>query len=569
MQPRSAFGRVLATLAALFTANSALGADAVPRPNVLLISLDTVRADFLTFREPDATPRLTALAGRGTVFDQAISGTSWTLPSHAQMFTGMSPPYHGTESKDVGLDSQIPILPELLDRAGYFTASIFSVQFLWGDYGFDRGFDYFHSAILEEKLDEPQRRLAPRGEEAKRDSALLTSRDQVFAPNVVYLARRALERALPDQPVFLFAHFYDPHIDYTPPAPFDRKFDPDYDGDFSRRQLLSNPAFFDPSKNPTRVINDRDLEYIRNQYKGEIAWTDHWVGKLLDLLNEFGRLDDTLIVVVSDHGEEFFEHGNPNHRKSLFDESIRVPLLIVPPRASAAGSVRSVSSQVTLSDLLPTILDWLDLPIPASVDGRSLKPSIYGAALASRTELLSLYSSKSTERGEARDHVQIYGLRSPEFKFARYTLVPAVGKPEVRAFYYDLTTDPAEQRPIIEFADERLRRAWRTLEEELDEVRDYYRTAPLSERAERSKYKPEIPLAELRALGYVEDADVDSTGSAVLLKPWGLEPLPRVDLPPLEGPVRISRRAALAVAAGVTAALVACGVFLISRRRRA
>jgi arylsulfatase A-like enzyme len=132
-----------------------------PSMNILLISLDTVRADALTFRDPEVARHMTALAARGTVFTQAISGTSWTLPSHAQMFTGMPLALHGVDADDVRIDPLTPILPEYLKQAGYFTGGVFSVRYLWNDYGFGRGFDVYRSAVAESDLERRDLDSAP------------------------------------------------------------------------------------------------------------------------------------------------------------------------------------------------------------------------------------------------------------------------------------------------------------------------------------------------------------------------------------------------------------------------
>ncbi len=515
---------------ALLLCLSASSRAAPPRPDIVLISIDTVRADTLTFRDARTAPHMSALAERGTVFDEAVSGTSWTLPAHAQMFTGMAPPYHGTESDDAMLDPLLPTLPELLKQAGYFTAGVFTVRYLWADYGLGRGFDFYSSAMLAENVDqEDEVRWAPQGKAAVERMRRMERRDYITSPNVLPLARRALERASPDEPLFLFVHFFDPHDDYIPPPPFDTRFDPNYQGSMDGRGYMTDRRVYDRDRDPQRRIGDRDLEHIRALYRGEIAWTDRWVGELLDLLATHRRLDDALIIITSDHGEEFFEHGLPGHRKGLFDEVVRVPLLVVPPASLRTGLIPSVAAQASLSDLLPTVLDFADLEVPGSVVGQSLRPAMIGEPFVPKPALLSLYISGQEPDGQ-KVHIQSYGIRTPDYKFLR-TTVMLPGQPErVVPAYYDLESDPKEGAPIAALDDPRVQRAWHALEARLDDAREHWKSFPRSSRRERTAVLPyDMTAQELKALGYVEDVEPSALFEG--LKPWGFQPLDPIEIP--------------------------------------
>jgi len=518
---------MMVCLAALAGPVSALAAPR--RPNVVFISIDTTRADFLTFRDAETARNMTALAQRGTIFDQAVSGTSWTLPAHAEMFTGMAPAYHGAEAEAVMVDPLTPFLPEVLAESGYHTVGVFNVRYLWADYGFGRGFDVYQSAMLVRNIEQEEVRFAPRGAAARDRMLSIESGDYVTSQNVLPLVRRAVERAPLDEPLFLFVHYFDPHNDYNPPAPWDTAFDADYEGGVDGRGYLSNKQIFDELKKPKRQIGDRDLEHIKSLYRGEIAWVDQNVGELLALLDLHDRLDDSLIVITSDHGEEFFEHAQPGHRKSLYDEVLRVPLLIVPPESMREGLVSRVDAQASLSDLMPTLLDFIGVEVPASVVGQSLRPAMYGQPFTPEPALLSLYIAKQLGTGD-KDHMQTYGLRTPEYKFFRATLIEMGKPPQLIPYYFDLTSDPEERRVVQELADPRVQRAWAALEDRLDDVRQHWQTRPRSRRADRTTDLPEdFTTQELKMLGYL---DIDDTSSLSLdLKPWGLGPMARVDLP--------------------------------------
>ncbi len=556
----SAVGWGLAFACALVVAAAPRGALAEPRrPNVLLISLDTTRADFLTFRDAETAEHMTRLAERGTVFTQAISGTSWTLPSHAQMFTGMAPPHHGTESSDTAIDPLMTTLPELLQQAGYYTAGAFTVRYLWGDYGFADGFDLYRSGMMREDLaGGGPGAHAPRGGERDARSWVIESRDYVSSENVAALTRMALERAPADEPVFLFAHFFDPHNDWVPPAPWNTRFtDPDYDGFVDGRGVLDDPRIFETQARPHRRVDDAGLDHLRALYRGEIAYTDQAVGEILAALEQHRRLDDTLIVITADHGEEFFEHDLLTHRHHLFDEVIRVPLLVVLPASWGDEAVRQVDAQVTLSDILPTLVDLLGLELPPGVTGRSLRPAIEGRPFASRPELISLYVTKSRP-DRRRQHMQTYGLRTPEWKFTRSVIVREGEPTAVQGELYDLVRDPGEQHALIDQQHPALRSAWEALEEELDRARAAFEEQPRTPRAGRSTDLSQESILELKALGYVDEGQGIEASPR---RPWGLAPMDPVALEPLEG----SRERRVAIVLVVV--IAAAGVWWMRRRR--
>ncbi len=522
-------------------------AAAYDRPNILLISLDTVRADFLTFRDPATAARMTELARHGTAFSQAVSGSSWTLPAHAQMFTGSPPTLHGVESDFETIDPRTPVLPERLQDAGYFTAGAFSVRYLWGDYGFQRGFAIYRNALWEEDLANRDSGMAPRGAEAAHRFRMVEGAEFVTAPNVFQLTRMALERADVSKPVFIFAHFFDPHHDYVPPPPWDTVFDPDYEGELDGRGYLSNLRIFDPSKTPMRQIGERDLDHIKSLYRGEIAWTDRWVGELIDLFELHNRLDDALIVITSDHGEAFFEHDFPGHRVGLFEELVRVPLLIVPPKAMRDRLRGSVEAQVSLSDIMPTILDFAGVPAPRTVRGRSLRPAMYGEPLSPRPQILSLFRRRSHDMASL-----IQAVRTPRFKLKRETLFWPTRPRDVNYFYFDLIENPRELHPVTDPDDPRVREARSMLEAELDEIRKRWRAEARSPDSERRTSVSESFEEQLLALGYLEAESKPHFDEPP--RPWGgLAPMERID------PARSNTRgrAAIAFAFLATALLLA------------
>jgi arylsulfatase len=386
---------------------------AAPQPdvNVLLITLDSVRSDYLSCygHAPNraasvpTSPHIDALAAEGVLLEDYYSNTSWTLPAHMAIMSGQPDLIHSVDDPLFALHDSRPTIAAVLQRAGYFTAGFFSAPFVHPRYGFARGFDRYtacygpaamaaHEA-LEERLraiDEVVRqgryqeadtmRAATRDLELRldglahqdRSAALITDRAIAAIDEAVASGRRW----------FVFAHYFDPHYDYDPPDEYGKRFDPDWTGDLDGRRYFSNPRIGTRRDDPdlsqrVRVCTDRELDHIKALYEGEIAWTDAQVGRLLDHLRGKGLLDRTLVIVTADHGEEFFEHGGIGHRSSLFEEQVRVPLVMrLAGRLPAGKRVRGLASHV---DLFATVLDALRLPPLALPWSRSVLPLVDGA----------------------------------------------------------------------------------------------------------------------------------------------------------------------------------------------
>ena len=509
---------------------SGCGPDEAPR-TVLLVSLDTTRSDALTFEDPFVTPRMVELAERGLVFDQAISGSSWTLPAHAQMFTGQPPVLHGVEDDNVRIDPATPTLPELLAEAGFLGYGVFTGWYLLRDYGFGRGFEVYSNGMpggnrLEAELRNRLARDDAGGAQDVWGAADQQSHRAITSPGVVQFVGQALDDAGKDD-LFLFTHLFDPHYDYVPPAPYDSRFDPDYDGSITGEDFYLNPAVFDAEAGG-RQISDRDLEHIIALYMGEVAWTDEHVGQIVDLLRVEKRLENAWIVITADHGEEFFEHGGRGHRHTLFDEQVRVPLLVVPPKDAYPEAPRRSSAQVGLSDLLPTLCEAVGLPIPDTAVGRSLLPALRGEELPSVPQVSSLRGRPIVSAsGGATKHIMVDALRTPTEKLVRRVSWKAGESKLLEALWYDLASDPYEETPVRDPKDPRLIAAWERLEAERGALRSLFEARPLTPIELRTTRAREMMAENLAALGYVAEGE-ELTDD---LPSWGLGPAPPIDLP--------------------------------------
>ncbi len=311
---------------------------------VVLISIDTLRRDHLSlYGYPRrTTPGLEGLSREAVVFEDMVSTSSWTLPAHASLLTSTSPSAHGATSSKFGLSPDWPGLPRVLRDAGFFTQAMTTHVYLSKEYGFGDGFDrhrYFPETRAEEVTDQAIHFLEAKG----------------------------------DSDFFLFLHYYDPHWHYDPPAPFDRAFDPTYQGE-------ATGIWWDFKELDADSIDPKDLHHIQALYDGEILYTDRQLERLFQEMKRLGVFENALVVVTSDHGEEFLDHGQWEHQKTLYEEQLRVPLLIKFPNA-AMGS-RRVIGQVSLVDVAPTVLDALGVPAPPTFEGRSLLDAARGSESA-------------------------------------------------------------------------------------------------------------------------------------------------------------------------------------------
>ena len=314
-----------ACILSLFVLLPALAAAATDQPNVILITLDTVRADRMGFlgSKLGLTPHLDALAGQSVVFEHAYSQAPITPVSHATILTGTYPQYHGIRNFGDRLPPSVPFLPEILHAQGYHTGAFVGSIILDPKNGFasgfERGFDVYNAGFHRQKTGE-------------RREASMQRRGEVTLGHVLeWLGQQQ------GGPFFLWFHLWDAHDPYNPPEPF-------------RSRFPNAP------------------------YNGAIAYVDDTVGKLLDYLRSQGLYDKAVIAVAADHGESLGEHGELTHSIFLYDATIHVPLLLKLPGNRSAG--QRVDAAASLVDLAPTLLNSMEKTAPPAMQGRSLLPLI-------------------------------------------------------------------------------------------------------------------------------------------------------------------------------------------------
>ncbi len=306
------------------------------RPDVILVSVDTLRADHLGAygHTRDTSPFLDGLAARGARFDSAWSPSPWTLPSHVSLLSGRSPLTHGVVESELVLGPDLPLVQEVFTAAGFRSAGVVASLFVSSRYGFERGFEHFHDFGIHD----PGTNL----------------RATVDAGDVFAHAHQWVASQPPGEPVFLFLHVYDPHYPCAAPAPFSTRFD-------AETEAVPYTRYSHYLKNP---LEPEVMAQITAAYDEEIAYTDHALSLLASAWEAAGR--SALWTVVSDHGEELGERGSWGHGHTLYPEQLHVPWITAGPGVTAAV----IEDRVALEDVAPTLagLAGLALPTPDGTD---------------------------------------------------------------------------------------------------------------------------------------------------------------------------------------------------------
>ncbi len=352
--------------------------DAAEGTPVILIVADALRADALSaYGAEQPTPHIDSIGAQGWIVSDNMSTSSWTLPAMASLWTGREPALHGVRTSAGVLTDDIPVLTEQLKGQGYRTAAVISNPILDPSRGFARGFDVIRRDTHEAQASLfwvmrfnrwAQKQGWISGPNAKRKPILpLLGASGWYARRSGYVAADevtddalALIDDLGSAGFFLYVHYFDPHDPYLPhPVPI---------------------AWNEPECTPD------NLDSLREDYAGEVAYLDQHIGRLLEGLEARGLRDQALILFTADHGEEFLDHGSWRHRASLYDELVRVPLLVSLP--STSRPVGFTPEDVSLVDVAPTILDILGMPPLKGARGRSLNTPPLSSDQAPQTPLV-------------------------------------------------------------------------------------------------------------------------------------------------------------------------------------
>jgi len=405
-------------------------------PDILLLVLDTTRSDFAPAgpEAPVPTPNLSRMAAEGVRFTRAFSTSCWTLPAHGSLFTGLVPSEHGATWSSEHFPDGVSTLAEQLQDAGRRTGAFSANPWITPEFGFDRGFERFFVGDADRHPMKP---------------GLVGSLPALFSPlgaatlyedaGGLVVASEALSfLGSDDRPAFVFLNLMEPHLPYIPP---DRFLAASPDGEWNRRSLDAVDQDLFRDLRPGGERSRREIDGLRRLYAGEVAYVDWLLGRILDRLEDSDRLDDTLVVVTSDHGENLGQHPPLDHQLGLFDTLVHVPLLIRYPSVFPAGAVRD------------DLVSLVDVPVALLSLARGDTDDPGGPILDGppRRAVFIEYARPGYILQRIRDRLGIdpapwdrtlRGVRTSELKW----IEASDGRHEA----YDLRTDPGEQRNLVD-----------------------------------------------------------------------------------------------------------------------
>ncbi|MBN1654927.1 MAG: sulfatase [Deltaproteobacteria bacterium] len=449
------------------SANKSAVAAAGDQPNLILISIDTLRRDRLGVYgyEKATSPVIDRLAAESVVFDTAISAQTNTAPSHATIFTGLFPGSHGILRNGMRLKEKVPTMASILKEEGYATGGFISGWTLTPHTDLQRGFDEYNAAFSG----------------SRREGEITWA-----------LAKRWLrDKGEGEKPFFLFLHLFEPHFPYVPPAQYALRFLPEQ----SRLEAPDERDNLPGLKIKLKLEPKEEREY-EARYNGEVLFSDIIVERLLNELKRTRIQENTLMILLSDHGETLFEREwVADHGGRVYDEQLRVPLIVHFPDKKWAA--RRIEQQVTLVDVLPTVLDFLRCRKPERLEGRSLLALIKG-------------SERDKAPHPAFSHARPEPVRVPEIsaRLSKKGLISSIRLPNVKLVEYplesggwyqqlfDLQADPDERVNLAQSKPDLVKKLHQQLAQW--RIRTGVETQSLIPRLSKEIEKG------LRSLGYVE-----------------------------------------------------------------
>jgi len=435
-----------------------------PHPNLVLISIDTLRPDFLSCYGHGrvTSPRIDGFASEGTRFNDVTSASPWTLPSHASMLTGLYPSSHGVEDHDRQLTKGT--LATRLKEEGYETLAVVNTHNIGEKrFGLLRGFDRAHY--------EPEAESDP-----NRPSLVGNSGERTTKKAMRFLDER--DKSLP---FFLFLHFYDVHTDFSPDPKWELEYVDNYTGELTgSTQQLIKYRFDDVKMDPV------DAHWLEQMYEAEIRTFDGVLGRIFDYLDANELRDNTVVVLTSDHGEEYLEHGSVLHGRTYYDEVIRIPLLMRGPGV-AVGT--QVNASVHLVDLAPTLYSLLGVEPEMPMDGLDLS-GLWGLTPSTLPERALFAEADHNNRVDGEDRSNIKRMiRRGSLKLIYDTITQ-------QKEFYDMAADPLERNDLAQAQDPRMEPLWQELKAFIERP-DTSGANVLSEDAMGEKER-----ADLERLGY-------------------------------------------------------------------
>lgn len=513
-------------------------------PNIILIVMDTVRADHLScygYRRK-TTPNIDKIAEQGVVFENAFSSATWSPPSHASIFTGKYPSYHKTLGRNVYLARDNTTLASILETHGYSTIGITNCSLVGLGTGFERGFQTFvepraYARALPKELHKKASTLSMLLELFIHDPKKLV-KTLVFGPDQHNTLTNEIIKGIvktkqaSKKPFFLFVNYFNCHAPYDPPRPFKERFcsgftEPrlfimefalerilgksgerilDRDLDIMKLKYIAGPSEARFSYMASELqISEKEWEVIQSWYDGEIAYLDHCIHELINFVYNEGLDDSTVLIITADHGENFGQHGLAGHHFGLYDSVLHVPLIMSCP--SLIPKKKRLTEIVSTIDILPTVMSLCNLSVKDEIQGENLDPfeerKIHDFVCAECGESVTRWALSfglrgSRVRSERPDSISpkvrsmdigSKCIRNGEFKY----ILSADAKEEL----YDMVNDPTEENNILNEHPDKAGYLRRQLEKTLDAA--YFGPKEISY---DEKERTEI-IDRLKALGYI------------------------------------------------------------------
>lgn len=431
--------------------------------NVLVIVVDTARADDAFSTDPECMPALHRIAEAGTRYTRAFASAPWTLPSHAGLFTGCYSSKHGAHGAHPYLEPTNETLADAFADAGYETWAVSNNTWISGEFGFDQGFETFWrgwqliqsthdvGSILHESGRSRRTRAAVR--DILRGNTLVNainaSYTQFHRSRGRYGGRRTTDRAErwlrdrdSDRPFFGFINYLEPHIEYAPPRAYAEQFLPQGTTYEEARGIRQDPRAFDVGEYDLTV---RERVMLRALYRGELAFVDAQLDHLRGVLQATGDWEETILVILGDHGENIGDHGFLGHQYNVYDTLLHVPLVLAGGPFDGRGETDDL---VQLIDIAPTLLDAVDIPAPSlreQCQGESFHPHCRGARRHVIAEYLAPQPPVATLRdrfGDLPPSVTEYDRVLRTIRTNREKLIQG---DDGHCEYYRVDRDPGEQ----------------------------------------------------------------------------------------------------------------------------
>jgi arylsulfatase A-like enzyme len=460
---------------------------------ILLITVDTLRADAVSCynRGSNLTPNIDAFARQAVLFENAVSNSPWTLPAIASLMTGMPPLVHQATRHHARITGKLPTLAGEIKKAGYYTAAIGINPTLSKQTCISNGFIYYDfypkfstGRSVGAKIRKHLSRYIPdekvtnvTAEGLVIDFGSIISTDRLTNLTIRWLSKNK------DKSVFLWIHYFDPHVPYAPPVQWlqgrEKKLIPHIGCNFDRPDDLLTGVF---------VPTQKERDWIKELYNSEVRYVDHNLGRLFAALKQMGIYDQSLIVLTSDHGEEFWEHGAYYHGHSLYNEVVSIPLIMKLPGKSVPNRIDAV---VSLQNLMPTILDYCQIKEHRQkIYNQSLLPLLTGETRTRAFEPQPVVSS-AVRYGEEKEALYFDGLKYIRSEMSRQEEL------------YNTNDDPQEKNPINDRLPGKIKEAFELIKQHFQFSKQMNKLFKIDE-VRKDKRKPLEPDQEdqLKSLGY-------------------------------------------------------------------